>query len=89
MNALKIRVQTTSASTAATTFWVDYEAPEGRSLRALIDKHGNLRIIQVQTHQDVDIETKQQLETIHTVEVWNHNDWRRYCDGNTDTSIQG
>lgn len=88
MNALQIKVQVATHSHTLND-WVEYNAPDGHSLRALIDKHGNLRIVQVLTHQDVDIETKTQLETVHTVEVWNHDEWRRYSDGNTNTTIQG
>ena len=76
MNALKIKVYNhTGAPTDVFT------AEPGNHMRAIIGKHGELRIAEITTHQDVDIETKKQIETQQIVVVIHSTQWSRYENG--------
>jgi len=72
MNALKITVFLTTHDP------ITFDAKPDRSLRALIGKHGELRILQIHTYEDVDIETKQQKETFKYIAVYNTSVWTSY-----------
>jgi hypothetical protein len=74
VNALKIIVHTDASI-------LTFEAIPERTLRAMIGKHGELRIMQIQTHEDVDIETKQQMETVKYLRTFNRLYWADYENG--------
>ena len=57
-----------------------FTADTDRHLRAMIGKHGQLIIAQVEVHEDVDIETKKQLETVTYVIVYNAPEWQYYAN---------
>ena len=82
MNTKNVRVQARAGND-----WVSYKAPDERFLRAILGKHGELRILEVETLLDADIERKEQLENIHTVDVWANGTWRRYSDATSNTNI--
>ena len=79
MIAQKIHVHTDAAH-------LTFVASEGKFLRVYIGKQGEMRILQVEVHEDVDIETKKQLETISTIRVWNRTQWEDYENG--DLSLE-
>ncbi len=79
MIAKKIHVNTVDPT-------LTFVAAEGKFLRVYIGKQGEMRLLQVEVHEDVDIETKKQLETISTVRVWNRTQWEDYENG--DLSLE-
>ena len=79
MNAKKIHVY--SAGGAKDTFTAD----ANKSMRVIIGKHGELRIMEVEILEDVDIEKKQQLEHITTLCVIHSSQWLRYENGDVHT----
>ncbi len=63
-----------------------FVAQQGRFLKALVGRQGELRILQIEVHEDVDIETKKQLETVVVIRVFNRTQWEDYENG--DLSIE-
>lgn len=59
---------------------VEYQAAADRILRAILGKWGELRIFQVEILEDVNIETKKQLERVVTVDTHATGVWRRYTN---------
>lgn len=66
MNALKIKVSLPHI-TAKVLHTV---SQQGRYLRCIIGKHGELRINEVETLDDVDIETKKNLERVYVRTIY-------------------
>ena len=78
MNAMKINVFISSGPIC------EFTAITDRTLRAIVGKHGELRILQIQTLEDLNIETGKQKELHKTLSVFNHDYWNLY--ENNDSS---
>lgn len=55
-------------------------ARENRTLRAFVGRHGELRICQVETLEDVDIETHKQKENVTYLKIFAENVWSTYSN---------
>ena len=75
MNALKITVHLKDGVEV-----IKFKAIADRTLRAIVGKHGELRIIQIHTLEDLNIETGRQKEIYKILSVFNHDYWGKYED---------